>query len=92
MERGSDFNNKLTSDQPFTTDIREQLIAIENEYQQKKQKKGYQLMIKARLLMVLTYLTRYFRDPEKKVINQTNKILFEWKRLWRIFISIIRII
>jgi len=69
LERGSDFNNKLTSDQPFTTDIREQLIAIENEYQQKQ--KGYQLMIKARLLMVLTYLTRYFRDPEKS--NKPNK-------------------
>ncbi|QUI24740.1 helix-turn-helix transcriptional regulator [Vallitalea pronyensis] len=69
LERGSDFNNKLSRDHSFTAKIREQLIAIEEEYQEKP--KGYQLMIKARLLMILTYLTRYFRDPEKN--NKPNK-------------------
>lgn len=62
-DRGFDFNNRLDMNCPYAADIRDNLTALTFEYFEKLE--GYQLMIKARLLMVLTYLMRYFRDKEK---------------------------
>lgn len=63
FERGTDFSNRLTGDNPFSIQIIENIGEIETEYREKQ--KGYELMVKARLLMLLTLLTRYFRDPGK---------------------------
>jgi AraC-like DNA-binding protein len=63
FERGTDFSNKLDINNPISYEIMTHLNAIEKEFSEKPE--GYQLMIKARLLMILTYLLRYFRDGSK---------------------------
>lgn len=62
-DRGFDFNNRLDMNYPFAAEIKDNLTAIASEYFEENE--GYQLMIKARLLVVLTYLMRYFRDKGK---------------------------
>jgi len=71
FERGSDFRNKLDPSNPYTAEIRLNLEAILREYAQKDE--AYQLMIKSRLLLILTYLIRYFRDKAKKSNPMKNK-------------------
>lgn len=64
FERGTDFKNKLAFNNPITLKIMENIRELEKEYFEEPE--GYHLMIKARLLMILTYLIRYFRDEGKK--------------------------
>ena len=71
FERGSDFNNKLDSTNPLSSEIMKNLMAIEEEYNNKPE--GYRLMIKARLLLISTYLTRYFRNIDKTNSNTAAK-------------------
>ena len=71
FDRGTDFNNKLDLKHPLASEIKLQLAAIEQEYFQKTD--GYQLMIKARLLMIMTHLLRCFRDHSKAVTNTPRK-------------------
>lgn len=63
FERGSNFSNKLDITNPIAQEIRENIALLEKEFFEKPE--GYQLMIKARLMMILTYLIRYFRDDRK---------------------------
>lgn len=74
FERGTDFNNKLNLSNPITTEIMKNLIEIETEYKSKHE--GYQLMIKARLLVILSNLIRHFRDSSKSDFNSNNKRLY----------------
>lgn len=71
FERGSDFNNKLDMNEPFASEIKENLLLLEKEFFEKPE--GYMLMIKARLLMILTYLIRCFRDSSKAIPQNINK-------------------
>lgn len=71
FERGTDFNNKLDLSNPLVSEIKANLTAIEQEFFQKPE--GFHLMIKARLLMILTYLIRYFRDRDKTVSNSNKR-------------------
>ena len=74
FERGSDFRNKLDASSPQTAEIRLHLEAIQREYMDKDE--SYQLMIKARLLLILTYLIRYYRDKSKSYTpGEVNKRL-----------------
>lgn len=63
INRGSNFNNKLPSGHPITEKIYQLLLDIENEYFEKPA--GYRLMIKTKLLNIMTYLIRYFQDDDK---------------------------
>lgn len=71
FERGTDFNNKLDLNNPFSAEIMIHLNAIEQECKIKAE--GHHLMIKARLLMILTYLLRYFRDRDKANVDGFSK-------------------
>jgi AraC-like DNA-binding protein len=71
FERGTNFNNKLNPGNPFTSEIRDHLRVIEKEFFERPV--GYQQMIKARLLMILTYLVRYFRKEEKSEAGNGSK-------------------
>lgn len=71
FDRGTDFRNKLDSDKKVTTIIMENLLAIEDEYM--KRPEGYKLMIKARLLTILTFLIRHFRDSRKLSSISSNQ-------------------
>ena len=71
FDRGTDFNNKLDPANPLTAEIRTNLLAIEQEYLQKNE--GYRLMIKAKLLTILTCLLRSFRDRNKNADKTGNK-------------------
>lgn len=71
FERGSDFNNKLDLSNAFAFEIKSNLLATEDEYEKKPQ--GYKLMIKDRLLMILTFLIRYFRDKRKNHLDIPSK-------------------
>lgn len=62
FERGTDFCNRLDPENPYTAEVRQNLEAMARECLDKPV--GYQQMIKARLLMILTYLVRYFRKTE----------------------------
>jgi AraC-like DNA-binding protein len=67
FERGTDFSNRLDTGNPSAVQVMEHLTAIEQEYTEKSE--GYQLMIKARLLILLTILIRHFRDKDKASFN-----------------------
>lgn len=73
FERGTDFSNKLDSSNLLANEVRDSFLEIQQEYQ--KRQEGYQLMIKARLLMILSCLLRYFRDSDKTDSNASNKRL-----------------
>lgn len=71
FERGSDFRNRLDPSNPHTAEIRLHLEAILRESAERDE--AYRLMIKARLLLILTYLIRYFRDKAKEADPAINK-------------------
>lgn len=73
FERGTDFNNRLDVNNPFSVQILENINEMEMEFREKQ--KGYELMVKARLLMLLTLLVRYFRDPDK--LDKASKLNLE---------------
>jgi len=64
LERCTNFNNKLPTDHPVTRRIFELLLYIQEEYDNKED--GYQLMIKAKLLEIMTLLIRNFQDDKKR--------------------------
>ena len=75
FNRSLNFSNKIDSSTKIGQEIFRLLTEIEQEYL--KQPAGYQLMIKAKLLHIVTYLIRHFQDENKQLesIEQKNKKL-----------------
>lgn len=63
VERGSNFKNRIRSEEPVSHEIRKGIREIYAEWQQ--QKEGYPLMIKANILRILTMLIRTYQDESK---------------------------
>lgn len=63
VERGSNFQNRIGSEEPVSHEIRKGIREIYAEWQQ--QKEGYPLMIKANILRILTMLIRTYQDESK---------------------------
>lgn len=61
----TNYTNKLPSGHPITKKIFKMLNQILEEYNKKP--KAYELMIKTKMLEVMTYLIRYFQTDEKEV-------------------------
>ncbi|MHB8963691.1 MAG: helix-turn-helix domain-containing protein [Saccharofermentanales bacterium] len=60
VDRKAGFCNKISADSPYFDEINHCILQIENEYNQKQS--GWQLMIKAKLLSLLTLLYRNFQS------------------------------
>ena len=63
VERGSNFKNRIGSEEPVSHEIRKGIREIYAEWQQ--QKEGYPLMIKANILRILTMLIHTYQDESK---------------------------
>ena len=63
VERGSNFKNRIGSEEPVSHEIRKGIREIYAEWQQ--QKEGYPLMIEANILRILTMLIRTYQDESK---------------------------
>lgn len=64
VEKCTTFNNKLPSNSPVTRRIYKLLLYIQEEYNKKEI--GYQLMIKTKLMEIMTLLIRHFQDEKKR--------------------------
>lgn len=71
FERSSNFSNKIDSKSDIGKKIFRLLNEIEHEYN--SQPVGYKLMIKAKLLHIITYLIRHFQDSEKQLESISQK-------------------
>ncbi|WP_313560611.1 AraC family transcriptional regulator [Ruminiclostridium cellobioparum] len=71
FERSSNFNNKIDSKSEIGRKIFAMLSEIEDEYVNKTV--GYKLMIKAKLLHIITYLIRHYQDSSKSTESITSK-------------------
>lgn len=71
FERSSNFNNKIDSKSDIGRELFKLLTEIEDEYT--SQAMGYKLMIKAKLLHIITYLIRHFQDSEKQLESISQK-------------------
>lgn len=71
FERSSNFNNKIDSKSEIGQKIFELLSEIEDEFVNKTI--GYKLMIKAKLLHIITYLIRHYQDNSKSIESITSK-------------------
>ena len=71
FERSSNFNNRIDSKSEIGQKIFELLTEIEDEYVNKTI--GYKLMIKAKLLHIITYLIRHYQDTSKSSESITTK-------------------
>jgi AraC-like DNA-binding protein len=63
IERGSNFQNKISSEDLFSKNIYHMMKEIHEEYQQNA--KGFQLLVVADILRILTFLIRYYQKEEK---------------------------
>lgn len=82
VERGSNFRNRIGSEEPVSHEIRKSIREIYQEWQQ--QKDGYRLMIKANVLRILTMLIRAYQDESKSDAMLREKKL-AMKRLEQAF-------
>ncbi|MCX7710019.1 MAG: AraC family transcriptional regulator [Clostridia bacterium] len=71
FNRSSNFSNKIDSRTDIGKKIFRLLIEIEEEYT--REPVGYKLMIKAKLLHIITYLIRHFQDSDKQLESITEK-------------------
>lgn len=71
FERSSNFNNRIDSKSEIGQKIFALLTEIEEEYINKTV--GYKLMIKAKLLHIITYLIRHYQDSSKNKQSITSK-------------------
>ena len=67
----TNYENKLPSGHPITCQIFAILIRILEEFDEKP--KAYELMIKAKLLEIMTYLIRYFQTEDKQIESVGNR-------------------
>lgn len=73
VDRGEGFNNKISKDNPYYEELNHLIFNIEKEYQAKTT--GWQLMIKAKLLELLTLLYRHFRSDTTEGENEKRQLL-----------------
>lgn len=71
FERSSNFNNKIDSRSEIGQRIFSLLSEIEDEFVNKTV--GYKLMIKAKLLHIITYLIRHYQDASKSTESLSAK-------------------
>ncbi len=71
IERGSNFRNKLNSEDSFSYDIYQMMKEIFTEY--KNAVRGYKLLIVADVLRILTFLIRYYQK-EVKISNKVENL------------------
>jgi AraC-like DNA-binding protein len=71
FERSSTFNNKIDSKSEIGQKIFSLLSEIEDEFVNKTV--GYKLMIKAKLLHIITYLIRHYQDDSKSAESLSSK-------------------
>ncbi len=71
FERSSNFNNRIDSKSEIGQKIFALLCEIEDEYVNRTV--GYKLMIKAKLLHIITYLIRHYQDSSKSNESLTSK-------------------
>ena len=71
FERSSNFNNRIDSKSEIGQKIFALLSEIEEEYVHKTV--GYKLMIKAKLLHIITYLIRHYQDASKNTESISSK-------------------
>ena len=71
IDRGTNFRNKISRDEPHASEIARLLTEIHDERQQKKA--GYRLMIKAYVLHILTLLIRHYYDDSRVVGKPSEK-------------------
>lgn len=71
FERSSNFNNKIDSKSEIGQKIFALLAEIEEEYVNRTV--GYKLMIKAKLLHIITYLIRHYQDSSKTTESISSK-------------------
>ncbi len=60
VDRGEGFHNKIARDNPYFAEVNALILDIEREYA--TQSPGWQLMIKAKLLSLLTLFYRHFKS------------------------------
>ena len=82
LQRGTNFKNVLSSSEQVTKDIYHLLMEISAE--DEAHPVGYQLMIKANILKILTLLIRFSQDKNKSDRSLTRKTM-EIKRLANVF-------
>lgn len=82
LERGTNFKNVLPASEQVTKDIHQLLLDISEE--DEKHTVGYQLMIKANILKILTLLIRHSQNSPKPDRLLSRKAL-EMKRLSSVF-------
>lgn len=82
MERGSNFKNKIGKEEAYTEEIATILKNIDRENQQEDL--GFQLMIKADVLRILTILIRHY-ERKKDARGLLSKKKIEMKRLEEVF-------
>ena len=82
FERSSSFNNRIDSKSEIGKKIFALLTEIEDEYVNKTM--GYKLMIKAKLLHIITYLIRHYQDTTKnpESISSKNKRLEKLEKVF----------
>jgi AraC-like DNA-binding protein len=71
FDRSSNFSNKIDSRNDVGRQIFRLLTEIEDEYT--RQPVGYKLMIKAKLLHIITYLIRHYQDSDKQLESISHK-------------------
>jgi len=71
FERSSNFNNRIDSKSEIGQKIFALLTEIEEEYINRTL--GYKLMIKAKLLHIITYLIRHYQDESRSPENISSK-------------------
>lgn len=70
-ERSTNFSNKLPSGNQVTSKIYELLLQISDEFETKAP--GYTLMVKVKLLEIMTLLIRHFQDDKKSTEGLKEK-------------------
>lgn len=70
-EKSTNFCNKLPCAHPATAQIRQIYLEMIEEYEKKEY--GYELMLKAKLLALITLLIRHFQDHSKTMQNARLK-------------------
>lgn len=65
VDRGEGFHNKIAQDNPYFIEVNNLILDIEKEYKEKQS--GWQLMIKAKLLSLLTLFYRHFKSDANQI-------------------------
>lgn len=78
IERGSNFKNKIDSEDLFVSEIAMMMDEIYEEYYQNTQ--GYELLIMADILRILTFLIRYYQNDNDRIRGKNVESLKDKKK------------